>query len=292
MKLTGFFCQQPQPAADLSPMSPNSTELLDFIEQLKADGLTIVDDPKSVHSVEKAKHYISRIGHYRFKQYSEPFTRILNKNPATIVCGLDDIMKLQKFDRQLRLLSLDALERIEVTMKSYLHDHLVTMYGKDWFLNNNSNIPSSLTNSIEKSLKRHPDMKEKSHSELRHVDTNLLMSAITFGETSRLYNALDEPNQSNIAKRFSTGSAILRSWLWSLTHIRNTAAHHSRLWNITSITPPRIPPVIKQRFGGITPPDFYNERFYGQALVLFYLLQRIARHTKWHYRLFEPCLSG
>lgn len=48
--------------------------------------------------------------------------------------AFDDVLDLYVFDRKLRLLVLDALERIEVAVRSALTDHMSQVHGAVWYL--------------------------------------------------------------------------------------------------------------------------------------------------------------
>lgn len=48
--------------------------------------------------------------------------------------GFDDVLDLYVFDRKLRLLVLDALERVEVAVRSALTDHMSQAHGAFWYV--------------------------------------------------------------------------------------------------------------------------------------------------------------
>lgn len=51
--------------------------------------------------------------------------------------GLDDIWNIYKFDRKLRLLVFDAIERIEIALRTQIIYQLSHKYGPHWQNNNN-----------------------------------------------------------------------------------------------------------------------------------------------------------
>lgn len=55
--------------------------------------------------------------------------------------------------------------------------------------------------------------------------------------------------QTEIAKEWAVTPEVLRSWMRSLNTLRNTCAHHGRLWNNVWGTPPKLPPWHSQRDG-------------------------------------------
>lgn len=83
-----------------------------------------------IESETKATNYLSRVGYYRLSAYWYPFREHdlkLNPNSSKVkVHKLEtfenntqiiDAVRLYLFDKQLRLMMLDALERIEIALR-------------------------------------------------------------------------------------------------------------------------------------------------------------------------------
>ena len=80
----------------------------DQIARLQARGLII-------HDIEKAQRVLSNISFYRLRAYTYPYQD--NNNPDHPFIGnvsFDDIIAIYTFDRKLRLLLFDAIEKIVV----------------------------------------------------------------------------------------------------------------------------------------------------------------------------------
>jgi abortive infection bacteriophage resistance protein len=73
---------------------------------LKKRGLQITDE-------NEAAHYLSFIGYYRLSGYSRPLsiTSPTGDHSFKPNTSFDDILNLYRFDRELRLLVMDAIER-------------------------------------------------------------------------------------------------------------------------------------------------------------------------------------
>ena len=106
-----------------------------LIANLRAQGLVIDDEPGTANSKAKARHYLRHIGPFRFFGYLNAFKSHLAAGQRI---ELQDVLKLYKFDRRLRLLSLDALERVEVSIKAHLAHLFIKEYGDNWFTGSNS----------------------------------------------------------------------------------------------------------------------------------------------------------
>jgi len=62
----------------------------------------------------------------------------------------------------------------------------------------------------------------------------MTLEVVSMGTLSKLFSALDRINSSSrtIAKDLGLYKVeILKNWLHALSSLRNTCAHHSRLWN-------------------------------------------------------------
>lgn len=99
-------------------MIPFNKPVIDVSQQLallEQRGL-IIKNP------EKAAHYLEVISYFRLSAYMRPFQQPNDDQhrfyPQT---EFKQIVALYAFDRELRLLLLDAIERIEVAIRSMLN---------------------------------------------------------------------------------------------------------------------------------------------------------------------------
>ena len=74
-----------------------------------------------VEDKDKALHYLSKLGYYRLSGYFYPF-RQFDGSGRRADCFAEatyfnDVLALYMFDKALRVLAMDALERIEVAVK-------------------------------------------------------------------------------------------------------------------------------------------------------------------------------
>jgi len=277
---------------DRTTRHPERTQVREYIGTLAELGMSFRIDGQDNEGFTKADHYITRVGVHRFDEYFFPFRRILEAGSAAV--HLDDVLKLYKFDRKLRLLCLDALERVEIAAKNYIFNEFEDERGPNWLadpiLFQQKGRDVDLAEGILGNIVRGPrfeGQRTRSKKIRTQYETPQISEAVTFGQLSKLFLALDVDRQARVARRFSAPKEQFGSWLYSLTYVRNASAHHNRLWNLTYRTRPRIPGSIKQGFGDIDPHHEYSLRFFAQASVIFYLLQNVARNTQWHRRLYQ-----
>ena len=67
---------------------------------------------------EQAKHYLGHLNYYRLSGYWFPFKQSPTTDRFRPNTSFEDILNLYIFDREFRLLVIDAMERIEVSVRS------------------------------------------------------------------------------------------------------------------------------------------------------------------------------
>lgn len=213
------------------------------IELLKARGLNITEEQKAIR-------YLHEISYYRLSAYSLPFQK--KKDVFDADTTFQNVLDLYLFDRGLRLLVFDAIERIEVALRAqmiYILSHkyndahwqdnasLFTPPFKDVRTGITYHTYSDTQNIIKKHINaKHPEVFVKHYRAEYNNPQNppswMCIELLTIGELSRLYTALREnSDRQAIASFFNLHHTVFTSWLHTLVYVRNLCAHHSRLWN-------------------------------------------------------------
>ena len=204
------------------------------IEILKKRGLLFKNE-------ELAHCFLENISYYRLKGYwwemqSDKVNHTFFDNTF-----FEDVVDLYNFDRNLRLLIFDAIERIEVALRTKLIYNLSITYGSLWFLDysiftdgiNQMSTVGHLGSEISRSKEQFiVDHKYKHKNEI--PESWKALEVVSMGSLSKIYKNLKHqlPEKSNIASQFGFNShSDFSSFLESITVIRNIIAHHSRLWN-------------------------------------------------------------
>lgn len=100
----------------------------DQITKLKQRGLRITDD-------SLAARYLSNISYYRLRAYTYPYQDdTKTEHPFIIDVSFEDIIELYTFDRKLRLLIFDAVEKIEVALRTQIIYQWALTNGSHWHL--------------------------------------------------------------------------------------------------------------------------------------------------------------
>jgi abortive infection bacteriophage resistance protein len=214
----------------------NATSISQQIEILKSRGLIISD-------TSFAEHQLANISYYRLGEYWYVMQDNKENHTFKPKSRFEDMMSLYNFDRELRFLLFDVIERIEISLRTKLIYHLSHEFDPWWFQNfelfqDSQALVKTLSN-LQEELERTKEPTIKSHNQ-KHKDDKRFppswksLEQTSFGSLSKLYGNLKNTIKSKdiIAEEFgAVNHTYLPSWLQSISQIRNFCAHHSRLWN-------------------------------------------------------------
>ena len=268
---------------------------LTFSEQfelLKSRGLIVNDES---HALSQ----LSSISYYRLSAYLYPL-RVRDEqgdvgNNFIAGTSFDQVIDLYEFDRHLRLLVIDAIERIEVYMRTLISYHLGYTYGAFGHTNAanfHSNFDhaewlSKLENEIDRSSDAFVVHYKNKYSGFPSLPIWMATEVMSLGSLSFCYKGLEHKDKKAISSQLHIHHKALADWLHTLTYIRNVCAHHSRLWNRElSIRPERPRAAVWN--APLTP---RNDRIFYILLMLRYLLKTTSNGTSWCNRcneLLEP----
>lgn len=245
----------------------------------------IIDD------VAAAEFYLQHLNYYRLGAYWLPFETDHATHQFKADTCFNDVLNLYIFDRELRLLVLDAIERIEVSARSQWayqmahhhgsHSHLdpSLAYRRNFWQSNFDKL-SVEVNRSEETFVRH--LVESYSESLPPIWA--VCEVMSLGLLSRWYNALKPmPTRRAIASAYGVDEKVLQSWLHHLSLVRNLCAHHSRLWNRDFSIIPEIPKSKPVRLAGEFIAD--SRKIYNTCLILVHYMDIIAPHHHWRGRL-------
>lgn len=218
------------------------SSIVDQIALLKQRGMLFNDD-------QSAHHFLENISYYRLKGYWWDMQDDIALHTLKPNTYFEDIIERYNFDRRLRLILFDAIERIEIALRTKMIYHLSLAYGSLWYLDSNlfetTSLPSipSVTiyqNTIielKKEFFRSQEIfikDQKNRYPNQDADSWKILEVASMGTLSKLYKNLKHqlPEKATIAKEMGLNlHSELSSWLEAITYVRNIIAHHSRLWS-------------------------------------------------------------
>lgn len=248
--------------------------------------------------------HLSSVGYYRLSGYWYIFKRNPSAGDAEekderFVEGttFEQVWKLYVFDRQFRLVVLDAIERVEIYFRTRLAYELSRETGPFGFLEPRG-LPLLTQEEYEEFIGRCRDELDRSrepfalHFVERYGDVHefppywVLVNLMDFGTMLRLYRGAPAPVRNRLAGDLGVSARVLKSWLVAINTVRNICAHHGRLWNRGIGTRPAIP-VRGKHPEWHEPFQVRSDNILGMLTILSYLLERIAPDTSWRDRLFR-----
>ncbi len=205
------------------------------IQKLKERGLIIENE-------ERTARYLSFISLYRLRAYTYSYQDNTNPgHPFFKNITFDKVLQTYLFDRKLRLLVFDAIERIEIALRTQIIYQYSIKYGSNWYENKllyrNNDFFNRDIILIDKELKRSNEAfikhYKKTYTNPKRPPAWMTFETISMGLLSKIYENLQIcPEKKKIARKFGLGHPkVLESWMHSLSVIRNICAHHGRLWN-------------------------------------------------------------
>lgn len=264
---------------------------------LKSKGMQVDND-------SLATSYLERVGYYRLSGYWYPFRQFDKKNTnQRLGLFVDDthfqhIVDLYVFDKKLRLLAIDALERIEMAVRV---DIAHTLGKKDPQAHEQADKLDG--NFAKKAIKKgknkgktehqlwlakHSQLLYRARKEpfILHHNKNyqgivpiwVAIEVWDFGCMSRLYAGMTFSDKTLIAKKYGANAKQFEQWLRSLNFIRNVSAHHSRLWN-ANILEQSAPISFDSKWSKLV-----NHKPFFYFCIMQHMLKVICPRSSWNQR--------
>lgn len=253
-------------------------DLQQQIDKLKQRGLSILDEPR-------AAHYLSNISFYRLRAYTYPFQDNSDPNhPFIKPVSFDEIISLYVFDRRLRLLLFNALEKIEISFRTKLVYEFSQNNGSHWYENPGMYRNAYRFNTDINQL--YEEIRRSNETFIGHYFSNytnpinppawMSLEVASIGLLSKLFINLKKGSEKiKVTNQFGlTKPEILESWIHSLTTLRNICAHHGRLWNRRFIIQPTMPYNTKYQF--IKNRNIHTNKLYALLCCINYILNIIS----------------
>ncbi|ENR8304774.1 Abi family protein [Escherichia coli] len=266
-------------------------EYSEQLEILLSRGMVIKD-------CERAMRKLSQVGYYRLSGFWYT-SRIIRCNDEGLSFRSDEFLPgttfeqaydLYLFDKKLRMLMMDALERIEIHIRSIIAHELgrydPLAYRKESYINKrylNDGNPSTFTKWQRKLDQKIKDCRDECilwHlSQGKEIPFWVVVETWDFGQMSKYYAMLNGGIQTKIIKRLKIDNKqTLAKWLQCLNLLRNRCAHHSRIWNRKHA---RIPIPNTTFFNSLKIDDPASKRIYSAICVIWYLVKMIGPNSTW-----------
>lgn len=212
--------------ADIKPFKTFDEQ----IEILENRGLIINDK-------NYARFILSNINYYRFTAYLLTYKKANDTYMEEITFEM--IYHLYNFDKEFRALLIDILGSIEISFRTYIAYTLAIKHSPLGYLKKKNFINKEYHNSFLLNLKNEKINNSnklfiKHHNEKYDGKLPIWVATeiMSFGTLSKLYSNMIPDDTTYIKNNLcNVNPKLVRSWLQSLTLIRNQCAHYGRIYN-------------------------------------------------------------
>lgn len=243
-----------------------------LVDLLESRGLQINDRNKAIQ-------YLDNIGYYRLSAYMYPLlkmpkTKHLYKDGATF----KQVMMLYRFDKKLRLLMFNEIEKIEIAIRCAVMQIPADMIGDPFWLTDSSNFldSSKYNETIRAISKEYSKSKEEFIIHYKQTYSNpyppswILGELLTIGNVNAIYRNIKQNRiRKRIAKRFGLPINVFESWLTIIAVIRNACGHHARVWNKRNAIQPAVP--CNPENSWITLPTDIMRTYFDICIIKYFL---------------------
>jgi abortive infection bacteriophage resistance protein len=243
--------------------------------------------------------HLEHIGYYRFTGYLHPFKIGGGAEYFQTGTTFEIVHDRYIFDRRLRMLVMEAVEKIEIAVRAAISNSIASRHGPHWYMDEaNFGRPGYYHTHQKFNVKAWhaafiEDVKRQiGHDEAQRRDIFIkhyyatydhpemppcwmIFEVLSFGSISQCFKFLKHPEYGDLCGKFGLNHQILSSWLHSISYVRNLCAHHSRLWNRVLTIKPIIPNAQRGRFNN------QNDRIYAVLLTTQILLRKIWSNNHW-----------
>ncbi len=184
---------------------------------------------------EKILHRLQSVNYYRLSGYLFPF-RLPASDEFIPGSSLEFIWSRYCFDRRLRVLTIGAIERIEIAVRTQLVYHFTHAHGPFGYAEDKNPPKLKIGDYLEWRLKLQEEAaRSKKTFKKAFFDKYGERSLLTF------FKGVEPSIKQAVGGPWQIPDTLLLSWLTSRDAARNLCAHHARFWNRELGYPPLLP---------------------------------------------------
>lgn len=261
---------------------------------LKQRGMFFVDEAF-------AKQSLNHINYYRLRAYWLAFEdekKSSQNSDHAFVAGtrFESILAIYVFDQQLKSLLSEAIESVEISLRTQWAYQLSLRYGSHAHLKADlfkkqevhtrclSMLYGDIGRSKETFITHYFD--KYSHPDMPPIWA--VCELFTLGQLSHWVDTLKSgQDRQAICAIYGLDERIVCAFLHHLATVRNLCAHHSRVWNrrfTLRMVLPKLPSHLSSHLNH--EPQAAN-KVYNTCAMLAYLLSRIAPQSDWTTRFLD-----
>lgn len=258
--------------------------------------MAIADEAKALGCLGHLNYYRLRAYWIHMEGPKDPATGEHSFKPGT---SFEDALALYVFDRKLRLLVMDAIERVEVSVRTRWANQLAMAHGSHAYLD------ATLFHDRAQHAKSLDQLKDEvgrsketfiEHYRLTYTAPPMppiwaACEVISFGQLSRwVGNLKHRKDRQAIASAYGLDAQVSDSFLHHLATVRNLCAHHARLWNRRFTFTMKIPNGLPAEFQACFNPSA-DRNLYNTLAMLALMLRSLSPDSSWAGRTRDLILA-
>lgn len=206
----------------------------ELIAKLKQNGLSISDETRAIH-------YVCNIGYFRLKSYLYPlYATPKHLHVFKKGASFDKVMNMYRFDRKLRLLLFNEIEKIEVAFRSTIVNIVTAELNDVFWITNKKyfkdegyfNLSLNLIQSEYNRSKEEFIIHFKSKYSEPYPPAWMVAEILPLGNLCHIFmNLNNKKAKKKVAQYFGLQEPVFSSWMLVISNLRNICCHHSRTWN-------------------------------------------------------------
>jgi abortive infection bacteriophage resistance protein len=285
------FVRAPREGRFMTPFAKTALTSQQQVDLLRRRGMRIVD-------TDRARRQLDHISYYRLRAYWLPFEETTaddGDHRFREGTNLETVIAIYDFDRRLRLHLMDAIERIEISLRARISNVLTVRYGA--FVHEDASrfadrvewqrCMDELTKEYQRSRETFAAHYRSRYAEMTTPPLWVACELMTLGHLSRWLKNIRAPrDRQSIADVYGIDERVLVSFAHHLTIVRNHCAHHGRVWNrklsLKMLVPAKKPLGLAEAFNPSADRYVYNT-----LTMLAHLLSRISPESLWTRRLID-----
>lgn len=212
----------------------------DQVRLLQQRGLQITD-------IAAAELFLGHVNYYRFSGYCLAF----ESTRHSFVAGatFDQVLAAYQFDLALRDLITEALEVIEVDLRTAIAQTFGRQHGAFGHTDPTNFYSAAghlawltrIREEAQRSSELFVTHCARTYAEFPDLPVWMVTEVMSFGALSKMFHQMKKKDQAAVAGRYGLQAQTLVSWMHHLVYVRNLCAHHSRLWDRSWAIKPQLP---------------------------------------------------
>ena len=192
------------------------------------------------------------------------------------------VIMLYRFDKKLRLLIFNEIEKIEVAVRCAIVNIGCEMTGNPFWITDRNNFIDAgkfyhtidlINTELHRSREDFIIHFKQTYSN-NYPPAWILAEILPFGVITNIFSNIKAARiKKSIAHRFGLQIAPFKSWLTIVTLTRNSCCHHARVWNKQNTIRPMLPDRLTGRWITITTDTL---RIYFNLCIIKYFLNVIS----------------